>query len=81
MRGTMAAPVRELRGTAKNFGAIRALNEVDLSLEPGEALGLMGDNGAGKSTLVRIMAGNFRPVVRQHPAARCAVHFHDPLDA
>ena len=47
----------ELRGIAKNFGAIRALDGVDLDLDPGQVLGLMGDNGAGKSTMVKIMAG------------------------
>ena len=51
----------ELRGIAKHFGAIEALKGVDLDLEPGEVLGLMGDNGAGKSTLVKIIAGNFPP--------------------
>ena len=49
----MAGPVLELRGISKSFGAIQALSEMDLSLEPGEVLGLMGDNGAGKSTLVQ----------------------------
>ena len=78
----MAEPVLELRGISKSFGAIRALSDVDLSLEPGEVLGLMGDNGAGKSTLVRIMAGNFPPTTGEMrlngtagavpPAARCA---------
>jgi simple sugar transport system ATP-binding protein len=53
--------VLELRKISKHFGAITALTEVDLALEPGEVLGLMGDNGAGKSTLVKIIAGNFRP--------------------
>lgn len=77
----MAAPVLELRGIAKHFGAIHALNEVDLSLEPGEVLGLMGDNGAGKSTLVRIMAGNFRPSSGSILLHGAPVHFHDPLDA
>ena len=51
----------ELRDVSKNFGAIQALSEVSLTLEPGEVAGLMGDNGAGKSTLVKIIAGNFRP--------------------
>ena len=51
----------ELRSIAKHFGAIEALKGVDLDLEPGEVLGLMGDNGAGKSTLVKIIAGNFPP--------------------
>ena len=77
----MAAPVLELREIAKNFGAIRALNGVDLSLEPGEVLGLMGDNGAGKSTLVRIMAGNFRPSSGSILLHGAAVNFQDPLDA
>ena len=60
-RQDLAEPVLELRSISKSFGAIRALSDVDVSLEPGEVLGLMGDNGAGKSTLVRIMAGNFAP--------------------
>ena len=51
----------ELKGVAKHFGAIEALKGVDLAIEPGEVLGLMGDNGAGKSTLVKIIAGNFPP--------------------
>jgi ABC-type branched-subunit amino acid transport system ATPase component len=51
----------ELRGISKNFGAIQALTEVDLKIDAGEVLGLMGDNGAGKSTLIKIMAGNFLP--------------------
>ena len=53
--------VLELQGISKHFGAIHALNEVDLMLESGEVLGLMGDNGAGKTTLVRVIAGNFPP--------------------
>ena len=44
-------PVLELRNISKNFGAIRALNGVDLSLEPGEVLGLMGDNGASTAAV------------------------------
>lgn len=51
----------KLSNIGKHFGAIQALNRVDLEIAPGEVLGLMGDNGAGKSTLVKIIAGNFRP--------------------
>ena len=53
--------VLELDGITKHFGAIHALDEVSLTLQPGEVVGLMGDNGAGKSTLVKIIAGNYRP--------------------
>ena len=51
--------VLELSNISKHFGAIQAVNDVSLSIEPGEVVGLMGDNGAGKSTLVKIIAGNF----------------------
>ena len=53
--------ILELAGVSKHFGAIQALINVSLSLNPGEVIGLMGDNGAGKSTLVKIVAGNFPP--------------------
>jgi simple sugar transport system ATP-binding protein len=54
--------VLQLRKISKNFGAITALTDVDLAIEPGEVLGLMGDNGAGKSTLVKIIAAISRRV-------------------
>lgn len=44
-------------GVCKNFGAIRALADIDLRIERGEVVALLGDNGAGKSTLVKILAG------------------------
>jgi simple sugar transport system ATP-binding protein len=74
-------PVLELHEISKNFGAIQALQEVSLSLQPAQVVGLMGDNGAGKSTLVKVIAGNFRP---SHGAIRIdgsEVHFHRPVDA
>jgi len=74
-------PVLELQKVSKNFGAITALTDVDLSLEPGEVLGLMGDNGAGKSTLVKIIAGNFRPSSGEILLENQPVHFHKPVEA
>ncbi len=73
--------VLELRKISKSFGAIKALTDVDLSLEPGEVLGLMGDNGAGKSTLVKIIAGNFPPTSGDIVIGDATVHFHKPVEA
>lgn len=71
----------ELSNITKSFGAIHALQGVDLRIAPGEAVGLMGDNGAGKSTLVKIIAGNFPPTSGQVKVEDREVHFHKPLDA
>jgi len=73
--------VLQLTDISKSFGAIRALHEVTMTLEPGEVLGLMGDNGAGKSTLVKIIAGNFPPSSGQIILDGSAVHFHKPVEA
>jgi simple sugar transport system ATP-binding protein len=73
--------VLHLSGVSKHFGAIRALNGVDLTVEPGEALGLMGDNGAGKSTLIKIIAGNFPPSGGEIAIDGETVHLTRPLEA
>ncbi|HEY3165038.1 MAG TPA: sugar ABC transporter ATP-binding protein [Candidatus Limnocylindrales bacterium] len=58
----VATPFRaELRGISKRFAATQALDEVSLSLLPGEVHALVGENGAGKSTLVKILAGIHQP--------------------
>ncbi len=46
-----------LQGVARHFGAVRALDGVDLSVLRGQCLGLVGHNGAGKSTLMNVLAG------------------------
>lgn len=71
----------ELRNVSKHFGAIQATNDVSLTIEPGEVLGLMGDNGAGKSTLVKLIAGNFGPSAGEIYVSGQKVEFHKPKDA
>ena len=70
-----------LKRISKSFGAICALQGIDLTIERGEAVGLMGDNGAGKSTLMKIMAGNFPPTSGTMAIDGSPVAFHQPIDA
>jgi simple sugar transport system ATP-binding protein len=80
-RARQSMSLLELKGVSRHFGAIHALNDVTLSLEPGEVLGLMGDNGAGKSTLVKVIAGNFPPTHGEMLIDGKPVHFTKPVDA
>ena len=57
----MAERLIELRKVTKRYGSVDALGGVDLHVDDGEVVGLIGDNGAGKSTLVKILAGVVRP--------------------
>jgi len=54
-------PILEMTGISKSFGAVKAVQEVDLKLYHGEILGLVGDNAAGKSTLMKVLSGVHRP--------------------
>lgn len=51
------APLLEMTGIAKSFGAVPALARAELSIGAGEVHGLVGQNGAGKSTLIKILTG------------------------
>jgi ABC-type sugar transport system ATPase subunit len=51
----------ELRGVAKSFGAVRAVDDVSLHIAPGEIRGLCGHNGAGKSTVINMLTGLVTP--------------------
>jgi simple sugar transport system ATP-binding protein len=73
--------VLELKSVSKNFGAIQALQDVSLSMEEGQVVGLMGDNGAGKSTLVKIIAGNFPASAGTMAIEGQEVRFHRPVEA
>ncbi len=54
-------PLVEMRGVSKSFPGVIANDCVDLRLNPGEVLALLGENGAGKSTLMNILCGLYRP--------------------
>src|SRR5690349_7947606 len=47
-------------GLSKSFGPVQVLTDVDLDVQPGEVVALLGENGAGKSTLSNIIAGSIR---------------------
>ncbi|QWT24415.1 sugar ABC transporter ATP-binding protein [Subtercola sp. PAMC28395] len=51
----------EAKGISKSYGAISALDDVNLALKPGEVVALLGENGAGKSTIVKIISGLIVP--------------------
>ena len=53
----LAAPLVEATGLTKRYGSIAALDGFDVSLGPGQVVGLLGENGCGKTTLLKILAG------------------------
>jgi simple sugar transport system ATP-binding protein len=53
----MSEPLVRMEHISKYFGRVQALNDVSLSVNKSEIVGLLGDNGAGKSTLIKILSG------------------------
>src|SRR3989442_14414638 len=51
------SPAIRCRGLVKDYGAVRAVNGLDLEVRAGECFGLLGPNGAGKTTTVEILEG------------------------
>jgi branched-chain amino acid transport system ATP-binding protein len=53
----------ELRNVSKYFGQLAALFEINLEVEPGEMIGLVGPNGSGKTTLFNVVSGYYKPTM------------------
>ena len=79
--GGRTEPLLEARGITKRFGAITALDGVDLRLFPSEVLGIVGDNGAGKSTLMKVLSGLYTPTEGEIVFDSKPVVLHSPRDA
>jgi Cu-processing system ATP-binding protein len=74
---TEAAPAIEARGVAKHYGALHAVDGVDLTVNRGEIFGLIGHNGAGKSTLFKMMLGLVEPSAGEIRVAGASVRGRD----
>ena len=57
----MPQPLVELRNVAKSFGGVQAVKGIDLAIDAGQIVGLVGENGAGKSTLIKLLSGVYPP--------------------
>ena len=57
----MSAPVIEIEGLTRDFGPVRAVNDLSLEVEAGEVFGFLGPNGAGKTTAIRVLLDLIRP--------------------
>ena len=61
----MTEELLQLRNIYKNFGNVKVLKDVNIKINKGEVVALIGDNGAGKSTLIKVITGVHRPTSGQ----------------
>ena len=74
-------PVLELKGITKRFPGVLANDHIDLTLEEGKVLALLGENGAGKSTLMNILYGLYKPDEGEIHVRGQKAEIHGPGDA
>jgi simple sugar transport system ATP-binding protein len=74
-------PLVEMHGVGKTYGAVRALEGIDLRVNPGEVTCVLGDNGAGKSTLIKIISGLHEHTEGQLKVDGTEVHFSSPRES
>ncbi|MEM6281044.1 MAG: ATP-binding cassette domain-containing protein, partial [Chloroflexota bacterium] len=74
-------PYLKIQSVSKRFGATQALDQVNLTLYPGEIHALLGENGAGKSTLIKTMTGIHQPDSGNILVDGAPVSIHSSADA
>jgi simple sugar transport system ATP-binding protein len=74
-------PLVEVEAVSKYFGNVIALQDISMSVHPGEVMCLLGDNGAGKSTLIKILSGVYQPDQGRMLVDGKEVRFNSPRDA
>jgi ABC-type sugar transport system ATPase subunit len=79
--GPDGPPLVRLRGVKKRFGAVQAVNGVDLDIITGKVTALAGDNGAGKSSLIKTISGLWEPDEGQILWEGKPVHLRSPKES
>src|SRR5690349_7537518 len=80
-KATMADPTIEMRGISIEFPGVKALEDVDFRMFPGEVHSLLGENGAGKSTLIKILTGVYQAGSGELTLGGRSVAFASPAQA